>query len=124
MGTTYQPGVAPAAQPQESPPKNSTLKACHIANTKDDFHCKATETGQLSMGDRLRRHKQSLIDIRSTVGKKMCLVLFAGSCHAAGYKPAAQPGNGRTWFRRTDREQVLVHNVHFINGWLVTVPPT
>ncbi|MGI5925425.1 MAG: hypothetical protein ACOX9E_15885, partial [Lentisphaeria bacterium] len=41
--------------PREAPTRNSTLKACHIANTKDDFHCKATENGQLSMGDRLAK---------------------------------------------------------------------
>ncbi|MGI5924459.1 MAG: hypothetical protein ACOX9E_10990 [Lentisphaeria bacterium] len=39
--------------PREAPTRNSTLKACHIADTKDDFHCKATENGQVSMGDRL-----------------------------------------------------------------------
>ncbi|MGI5925205.1 MAG: hypothetical protein ACOX9E_14760, partial [Lentisphaeria bacterium] len=53
MGATYQPGVAPVAQPQGSPTRNSTLKACHIANTKDGFHRKATENSQLSIGDRL-----------------------------------------------------------------------
>jgi hypothetical protein len=53
MGTTYQPGVAPVAQPQGSPTRNSTLKACHIANAKDGFHRKATENSQLSIGDRL-----------------------------------------------------------------------
>ena len=39
--------------------------------------------------------KQSPIDIRSTVGKHAYLVAFAGSCHAAGCKPAVQPGEGR-----------------------------
>ncbi|MGI5924917.1 MAG: hypothetical protein ACOX9E_13310 [Lentisphaeria bacterium] len=34
--------------------RNSTLKACHIADTKDGFHRKTTENSQLSIGDRLR----------------------------------------------------------------------
>jgi hypothetical protein len=37
--------------PREAPTRNSTLKACHIADTKDVFHCKAIENSQLSMGD-------------------------------------------------------------------------
>jgi hypothetical protein len=47
------PGLRLRRNPGKAPTRNSTLKACHIANTKDDFHCKATESGQLSMGDRL-----------------------------------------------------------------------
>jgi hypothetical protein len=43
------------------------------------------------------------------------LGLFAGSCYAAGCKPAAQPENRRVWFCGRDRKQVPVHNVHFIN---------
>ncbi|MGI5925419.1 MAG: hypothetical protein ACOX9E_15855, partial [Lentisphaeria bacterium] len=39
------PGLRPRRNPGEAPTRNSTLKACHIANTKDDFHCKATENG-------------------------------------------------------------------------------
>ncbi|MGI5924311.1 MAG: hypothetical protein ACOX9E_10240, partial [Lentisphaeria bacterium] len=46
-------GLRPWRNPREAPTRNSTLKACHIANMKDDFHCKATENGQLSIGDRL-----------------------------------------------------------------------
>jgi hypothetical protein len=56
-------GLRHGRNPREAPTRNSTLKACHIANTKDDFHCKATENGQLSMGDRLPQSgNRSLID--------------------------------------------------------------
>ncbi|MGI5923888.1 MAG: hypothetical protein ACOX9E_08090, partial [Lentisphaeria bacterium] len=51
-------GLRPWRNPREAPTRNSTLKACHIANMKDDFHCKATENGQLSIGDRLLFYPQ------------------------------------------------------------------
>jgi hypothetical protein len=38
-------GLRLRRNPREAPPKNSTLKACHIADTKDGFHCKATKNG-------------------------------------------------------------------------------
>ncbi|MGI5923681.1 MAG: hypothetical protein ACOX9E_07030, partial [Lentisphaeria bacterium] len=46
-------GLRRRRNPREAPTRNSTLKACHIADTKDGFHCKTTENGQLSIGDRL-----------------------------------------------------------------------
>ncbi|MGI5925543.1 MAG: hypothetical protein ACOX9E_16495, partial [Lentisphaeria bacterium] len=59
-------GLRLRRNPGEAPTRNSTLKACHIADTKDDFHCKATENSQLSMADRLRKaSNRSSIDIRS-----------------------------------------------------------
>jgi hypothetical protein len=46
-------GLRPWRNPREAPTRNSTLKACHIADTKDGFHCKTTENGQLSIGAQL-----------------------------------------------------------------------
>jgi hypothetical protein len=46
-------GLRLRRNPREAPTRNSTLKACHIADTKGGFHCKATENGQLSIADRL-----------------------------------------------------------------------
>ncbi|MGI5925183.1 MAG: hypothetical protein ACOX9E_14650 [Lentisphaeria bacterium] len=48
-------GLRLRRNPREAPTQNSTLKACHIADTKDGFHRKATENGQLSMGARLQK---------------------------------------------------------------------
>ncbi|MGI5923962.1 MAG: hypothetical protein ACOX9E_08460 [Lentisphaeria bacterium] len=53
------PGLRLRRNPREAPTRNSTLKACHIADTKDNFHCQATENGQLSIGDRLPRKMAS-----------------------------------------------------------------
>ena len=41
-------GLRLRRNPREAPTRNSTLKACHIANTKDDFHCQATYTAHAS----------------------------------------------------------------------------
>ena len=48
------PGVRRRRNPGEAPTRNSTLKACHIADTKNGFHCQAIGNGQLSMSDRLQ----------------------------------------------------------------------
>ncbi|NMA45289.1 MAG: hypothetical protein GX945_01885 [Lentisphaerae bacterium] len=47
-------GLRLRRNPREAPTRNSTLKACHIADTKGGFNCKVTENGQLSIGDRLQ----------------------------------------------------------------------
>jgi hypothetical protein len=55
-------GLRPWRNPRKAPTRNSTLKACHIADTKDDFHCKATKNGQLSIGDRLPMKPKNCIE--------------------------------------------------------------
>ncbi|MGI5923957.1 MAG: hypothetical protein ACOX9E_08435 [Lentisphaeria bacterium] len=55
--------------PREAPTRNSTLKACHIADTKDGFHCKATGNGQLSTDDRLPTHNAKRPVIRRNTGR-------------------------------------------------------
>ena len=82
--------------------------------------------GNSDIASMLARRLRGHVPLRAASPQHGCACVclgfsFAGSCAAAGCKPATQPGNRRAWFRRTDREQLLVysvhnvHPVHFIN---------
>ncbi|NMA47056.1 MAG: hypothetical protein GX945_10910 [Lentisphaerae bacterium] len=53
------------------------------------------------MVKRLRRQEAHFADILLTLRAK---------------SPTVRPGNKREWCRRTDRKQVLVHNVHSVHN--------
>ena len=93
--------------PREAPTRNSTLKACHIADTKGGFNCKATETGQLSIGDRLRCNSPSLRRRRRTT---LIFPLFPdsqlasqpGACNVLSAFSKASSGRSAAWFSAFD----------------------